>query len=72
MKTLLTAALFAATFAASFPAAGIDKANAFRNERIAVCDWYRTKAQSYARRGNIERSDHYWDLFRACMNHRID
>ena len=73
MRTLLVAALFATTFTTTASFVAVEDADARgRNERIAVCDWYRTKAQAHARYGNFERSEYYWHLFRACMDHRID
>lgn len=72
MKTLLAAAVVTTSFTFTGPF-GADEANAGgRNERVAVCDHYRAKAQAHSRRGNIGRSDYYWHLFSACMNHRID
>ena len=73
MKTVFAAAVLATAFTISSPFANVPEANAgVRNDRVVVCDWYRTKAQVAARRGNIDKSDHYWHLFRACMNHRIN
>jgi len=72
MKTLFATAVLAAAFTLSSPVAGVDEANAFRKDRIQVCDWYRTKAQFASLRGDHDKSEFYWHLFRACMNHRID
>ena len=72
MKTLLAAAVVATTFSFTGPFA-VEEANAGgRNERIAVCDYYRTQAQSHARHGDFDRSEYFWHLFRACLDHRID
>ncbi|NNF77793.1 MAG: hypothetical protein HKN05_07155 [Rhizobiales bacterium] len=73
MKTLCAAAILATAFMFSSPIAGVDQANASdRRDRIQVCDWYRTKAQFASLRGNLDKSEFYWHLFRACMNDRID
>ena len=72
MKTILAAAVVATTFTFTGPFS-VEEANAGgRNERIAVCDHYRAKAQAHGRRGNVDRADYFWHLFTACLNHRID
>lgn len=74
MKTLFAAATLAAVFTISSPFAGVEEADArgTRNERIDVCDWYRTKAQFASLRENVDKSEFYWYLFRECMKNRID
>ncbi len=73
MKALLAASAIATVFAISAPFFGATPAEAgTRNERIQVCDWYRTKAQFASLHGNIDKSEFYWHLFRACMKNRID
>ena len=73
MRVLFAAAFLATAFTFSSPVTGVDQANATdRRDRIQVCDWYRTKAQFASLRGNIDKSEFYWHLFRACMNDRID
>ena len=42
------------------------------NERLNVCSWYKSRAMSHGRQGNLGESEHYWFLFRECMNDRID
>ena len=73
MKSLYAAAALATAFTFSAPMFGVDEADARgRKDRIQVCDWYRTKAQFASLRGNPDKSEFYWHLFRACMAHRID
>ena len=74
MKALFATATLAAVFTISSPFAGVEEADArgARNERIQVCDWYRTKAQFASLNGNVDKSEFYWHLFRACMKNRID
>ncbi len=73
MKTLLSAAVVAAAFSLAAPI-GVNDAEAAggRNDRTAICDYYRDKAQASRRRGHYDRADYYWHLFRACQAHRID
>ncbi len=73
MKSVFAAAALATAFVFTAPVVGIDDAEAnSRRDRIHVCDWYRTKAQFASKRGNFDKSEFYWHLYRACMNHRID
>lgn len=74
MKALFAVAALATAFTFSAPFFGVNDADArgTRNERIQVCDWYRTKAQFASLRGNYDKSEYYWHLFRACMKNRID
>ena len=72
MKTLLSAALVAATFSLAVPLS-VTPADALdRNDRAAICDYYRVKAKAASRRGHYDRANYYWHLFRACQEHRID
>jgi hypothetical protein len=73
MKTLYAATILAVVFSLSGPLTGANHAEASsRKDRVSVCDWYRTQAQFASLRGNQDKSEFYWHLFRACMNDRID
>lgn len=50
----------------------VQEANAIRNDRIVVCDWYRTQAQIATRRGNHAKAERYWYLHQECLANRID
>ncbi|MEM7429754.1 MAG: hypothetical protein AAF441_27100 [Pseudomonadota bacterium] len=72
MKTLLSAAVVATAFSLAGPMAISEADAGSRNDRTAVCDYYRDKAYASSRRGHFERANYYWHLFRACQEHRID
>ena len=72
MKTLLSAAVVAATFSLAVPLSVTEADAGTRNDRAAICDYYRDKAYAASRRGHLDRANYYWHLFRACQEHRID
>ena len=72
MKTLLSAALVAATVSLAIPLSVTEAGALDRNDRIPICDYYRVQAYSASRRGDYDLADHYWRLYRACLDHRIN
>lgn len=57
---------FAATLTSNAAHAGVN------NERLNECAWYKSRAMANGRAGDRAQAEHYWFLYRECMNYRID